>query len=143
MASGMSNGILANSPYYRYNAWFVGILVVLTIISNLIFLPLMGMTGAALASMLSMLLYSLVKFGFLYKKFGYQPYDYRFVQIILFGVITFAAVSLIPASDNLYFNIILVSGLTTVLFTGMLYAGKTLPEVNQFMQRLLSKRNKN
>ena len=82
MATGLNGMILSASRYYRYQSMFIFFLLFLVIMSNWIFIPRFGITGAAIASLLSTILYNLVRAGFLYYKFRMQPFNYRFFIVI-------------------------------------------------------------
>lgn len=142
MVAGISSDILATSRYYAYSAWFVGVLVVITIVSNLIFIPMWGISGAAFASLLSMLIYAITKFIFLKWKFGFQPYNRSFIYILLFGLATYLLVIFVPQFENLYLNILWISGLTTLLYVLMIYFSGIIPEANEIVFKFLNKKNK-
>jgi O-antigen/teichoic acid export membrane protein len=82
MATGLNGIIVLASRYYRYHSLFVFIFLVVVIITNYIFIPRWGITGAALASLISTIAYNLLRVGFLYFKFRMQPYNYRFLVVL-------------------------------------------------------------
>jgi O-antigen/teichoic acid export membrane protein len=142
MIAGISSDILATSRYYAYSAWFVGSLVVLTIVFNLIFLPLWGISGAAFASLLSMLIFAITKFIFLQRKFGFQPYNFTFLLILMMGIVTYLIVYFLPVFENLYLNVLWVSGITTLIYLAMIYFSGIIPEVNAMADRFFRGKQK-
>ncbi|MEM9686386.1 MAG: oligosaccharide flippase family protein [Bacteroidota bacterium] len=71
---GNNNAILFNSKYYKTVLLFGVLLAVLTVILNLIFIPVWGINGAAFATLLAFLSYNSIKIGFVYARFGMHPF---------------------------------------------------------------------
>lgn len=71
---GNNNAILFNSDYYRMVLVFGVMLAILTIILNLVFIPVYGINGAAYASCITIFVYNTVKLLFVYSKFKIQPF---------------------------------------------------------------------
>ncbi|WMI64729.1 polysaccharide biosynthesis C-terminal domain-containing protein [Aestuariibaculum sp. YM273] len=89
---GSNNAILFNSDYYRMVLILGVILVVLMVLLNVIFIPLLGINGAALATFLAMFLYNTIKLLFVYKKFRILPFTANTLKtglVIVSGVLLF------------------------------------------------------
>lgn len=100
MATGLNGMIISTSKYYRYQSMFIFFLLFLVIITNYIFIPRYGITGAAIASLLSSIIYNIVRAGFLYLKFQMQPFNYRFILILVFLSGTLFAGHLLQGIEN-------------------------------------------
>lgn len=61
MYSGLNGTILVTSKKYRYDFTFSLMLVALTVASNALLIPRWGMTGAALATMITVLAYNAIR----------------------------------------------------------------------------------
>ena len=72
---GNNNSIIFNSDYYRMMLLFGVLLAVLTVILNMIYIPIWGIRGAAFASLMAFLIYNSLKIWFVYKKFGMHPFS--------------------------------------------------------------------
>ncbi|MCG3166775.1 MAG: hypothetical protein POELPBGB_02557 [Bacteroidia bacterium] len=131
MATSVNNPILYNSQYYSYG---LGMLVFLTVVSYVnysVFIPLWGMEGAAFATALSSILYNFLKFFFIWRKMGMQPFDFSSLKIAL----------LIAACSLLYFvnidlgaatlEIAVMSLLITAVYVTGVYYLKIVPELFQ------------
>ncbi|RMG77650.1 MAG: lipopolysaccharide biosynthesis protein, partial [Bacteroidetes bacterium] len=68
--------------YYRIDVIFSILLAVFTISSNLIFIKIYGIEGAALASLLSFFVYNLLKMWFVKYKFGLLPFNKNTVAAV-------------------------------------------------------------
>ncbi|QXP59042.1 polysaccharide biosynthesis C-terminal domain-containing protein [Olleya sp. HaHaR_3_96] len=84
---GNNNAILFNSDYYRVVLMFGVLLAILTVVLNLIFIPVYGINGAAYASCITIFTYNMVKLTFVYKKFKMQPFTIStFKTLVLISV---------------------------------------------------------
>jgi O-antigen/teichoic acid export membrane protein len=85
MGLGSNNEILANSPYFKWYTYLLGILVVITIASNLILIPIYGLEGAAIATFLSMGIFNLAKILLIRYKLNLHPFEKSQITIIIIG----------------------------------------------------------
>lgn len=116
MATGANSSIFGTSAYYRIQTYFLLLLVVMIIAANIILIPLLGITGAAIGSAGALTLLNLMRFLFLYYKFKLQPYNIKFLYVILIGVISYIISAVIPEMKNLIADILLRSSVVTLLF---------------------------
>ena len=89
--TGMCGGIIAYSKNYPFDLILRFILAIVTIVSNLIFIPIWGITGAAFATALSLAIYNVLKVIFVWNQFKMQPYSLETLKIIF---LSFSAGSL-------------------------------------------------
>ena len=135
---GINPQIIINSKYYRYLSYFLFVFAVLVIITNLLLIPVYGIVGAAIASLISKFIYNLIKFLFLYKKFGFQPFDYRYPLLILFSLIAYGVSLLFPHFDNYIVDIIVRSALIFLVFIIPVYFFKISEDINENVEETLS-----
>ena len=69
-----NNTILFNSDYYRMVLVFGVILTVLTVVLNMIFIPMYGINGSALATFIAISVYNTIKIYFVKKKYQMSPF---------------------------------------------------------------------
>ncbi len=131
MASGVSNIVIFNSKYYKVHTYFMLILVVLIITTNLIFIPKYGIVGAAMASALSNLVFNLLKFIFLYIKFRMQPFDRKYFIIIIAAGLSYIIGYLLPEIKNYIFDIIIRSAIIALIYGSFILIFKVSDELNQ------------
>lgn len=82
MATGLNGIIVVSSKYYRYQSLFVFIFLIVVVVTNILIIPRWGITGAAIASLISTIAYNLLRVIFLYVKFRMQPFNYRFLIVL-------------------------------------------------------------
>jgi O-antigen/teichoic acid export membrane protein len=116
MSMGSNNSIMANSRYYRYDLLFGILTIGVTIFLNILLIPKLGIDGAALATAITIALYSFIRYVFVYIKFGMQPYTLQTLYLIAFVVILyFLGVDLV-LSTNPILNILFKSIVVGVLY---------------------------
>ena len=110
---GSNNAILFNSDYYRVVLFLGVILVVLVISLNMIFIPIYGINGAALATFIAIFIYNSIKLFFVYKFFKILPFTVNTLRI---GVLILVSVVLFYFWEFPFHPIISI-GLKTLLVT--------------------------
>ncbi|OFX28256.1 MAG: hypothetical protein A2033_06130 [Bacteroidetes bacterium GWA2_31_9] len=131
MVTGVNGTVISNSPYYRFHTYIMIVLIFLIIITNYIFIPILGITGAALASALSTLIFNIARYLFLYFKFKMQPFNYKFILVILISIISYFSVYFIPLFDNLIIDIFIRSSIMTIIFSLLTIKSKVSDEINE------------
>jgi O-antigen/teichoic acid export membrane protein len=129
MLSGVSMHVIGTSAHYRYQNYWMILFIILVVVTNLIFIPPLGMTGAALASLISTSLFTLVKFLFLKWKFGFQPYTPAFLVITLVTAGSLGISYLIPAL-SFWPDLVIRSMAIAVVFSVAIYLSGVSQEVN-------------
>jgi O-antigen/teichoic acid export membrane protein len=123
MATGVNSEIILQSRYFRFNLILTAVLAGLLAATNLIFIPTYGINGAAFATALSVFLYNIIKYLFLWIKFRIQPFTYKTLVLLLIIGITFFSASVVPLPEPLpaetFINIILRSVVITLVFGGL------------------------
>ena len=114
-ATGINGGIIVTSKYYRYDLYFIVVLLAATILGNYLLIPILGMNGAAIATMSTAIVYNFVKYLFVKYKFNISPFDSNTWKAVLIGLAVLGLNYLLPALkqhfilDLLYRSIILGS----------------------------------
>ncbi|MCU0370423.1 MAG: polysaccharide biosynthesis C-terminal domain-containing protein [Bacteroidales bacterium] len=131
MLTGTATFILANSKYFKYQTLYIMILVILIIITNLLLIPVWGLTGAAVATLISKILSNFIRHQILLKKFGLQPYNAKFLVIALVAGLAYLSQYFIPFTGNLYLDLVVRSGVMSLVFVILVLSLKISPEVNE------------
>jgi len=127
--AGINGIILSTSVLYRYQTWLMFLLVAMFVGTSILFVPRLGITGAALAVMISNIVYNMAGVVVAGKKFGIWPFSIRHLRITLVGLVSVVAGYLLPQM-SLYADIVIRSLLVTVLFTAGLYFWRLSDELN-------------
>ncbi|MGM0647151.1 MAG: lipopolysaccharide biosynthesis protein [Bacteroidota bacterium] len=116
MGAGVNGTIINTSRYYRWQMYLILILLVSVVLFNWLLIPLWGIMGAAVATLISKFLFNLSKFVFIYWKWKLQPFNFSFVKIILIGAMAFLAGWLLPVLDNYIWDLLYRSALVTLVY---------------------------
>jgi O-antigen/teichoic acid export membrane protein len=131
LTTGANSSILGSSRYYKVQSIFLIILVVLIVLSNYLLIPVYGITGAAIGSAFSLTILNILRFLFLYYKYNLQPFNWNFLVVLVIAVLAYLISTLIPPFHNLYLDIIIRSGVITLLFGLPVYLLKISEDLNQ------------
>lgn len=115
MMTGANAQIIAFSNQYRIALLFTVILIVLVVGLLYFLIPLWGITGAAVAMAMALLLNNAMRYLFLLRKFRLQPFNLKFIWITVFYASVLFLISLIPQRE-LYTDLFLRS-ILIVIFT--------------------------
>lgn len=136
---GLAATITETSKYFRFSTFFLLVSVVVQFILSYFLIPRYGITGAAVATIITLF----INFGLqaLLQKiaFGITGVNYKVLIVFVIGGISFGAGWLLPRMQ-LIPDIILRSGLVSLLYVGMIYLMNVSPEtnnlINDFYRRL-------
>tara|TARA_Y100001935_G_C17039822_1_gene376687 strand:- start:48 stop:656 length:609 start_codon:yes stop_codon:yes gene_type:complete len=129
MLSGNTVVIINTSPKYRYLSWILLIHLGIVVISNFLFIPIWGLTGAAIASFVSTCIYALIRFMVLYRFYKLQPYNWKFILPVLIAVLSYALSTILPDVGYLILDIILRSTIILIIYIPLVYILKLSPEL--------------
>jgi len=96
LSTAMNGQIIAFSKYYRFNLYSLGVLAVANVIMNILLIPRFGINGAAMATLISLTAFNAVKFGFVWYRFGMQPFNWSSLKMTLCGVALIIAGPVLP-----------------------------------------------
>jgi O-antigen/teichoic acid export membrane protein len=136
-ATSINAVILGQSRFFRWNVLFVLLMAICNVIFNIWFLGLMGwgLTGAALATAISLCFYNVIKAVFLYYKVGVQPFTpaliYTTLAMSLIGTLAY----FIPDwGSNAFLNFTLKGTLISVLFFLYVYYTNGVPPMKAVLR---------
>ena len=136
MATGVNQEIVGTSKYYKIDLLFYLFLVVVAIITNLIFIPLYGITGAAIASAISIFLFNTIRFLFLLYVFKIQPFSLNTLKVICVFFLTLLVSYLLTPFNNFVVDLILRSLIVLVLFGGLILLFKISDDVQHIVNTI-------
>lgn len=137
MATGANGDIILNSKYFRYDLLFNFCLAVLAIGTNMLLIPLYGITGAAIATAISMFLFNAFRGLFIYWKYRMQPYSLKTLYCIGIGLLVLGINYFLPQWHNLYLDIIIRSSIVVGVYVPLLLAFHISPDINGLVANLL------
>lgn len=141
MASGLNGMITVTSKKYLYDLFFTIFLVVFTILSNYLFIITfkLGINGAALAAMITLVIYNVLRLIFVQVNFKMNPFDIRILWILLIGAIILGLNMLIPYLNNVYIDVAVRSIVSGGSFLLSIYFFKVVPDINSYIDSVLDR----
>ena len=138
MATGLNSEILKNSPFFKYDLGFYIVRFIILLITNLILIPIYSYNGAALAMLVSGIIYNATKFFFIKQKLNLQPFGIQTVKVVLLGIFTYGITLLLPVFEGnfikILINIILKSFTILIIFGGGVLFLKVSEDLNNVVK---------
>ena len=128
--------IIVFSRFYTFNITATLLMCAAIIIFNLMLIPLYGIEGAALASLIAMFCYNLVKYIYIKIRLGFNPFTTGVFLILLAGVLSWAlSYYLIPESTYVVLDILIRSGIVTAFYLLLIHLFKAAQETEAMVFR--------
>jgi hypothetical protein len=119
MGTGLNSQMIATSTFWRFD-FFTGItLVALTLPLNYILAKKFGVTGPAIADLVTFTIYNGIRCVFLYTKFGMQPFTFKSLYTVLLGLVGYFVCHLLFESYHGFPGLFLRS----IVFIGIFGSG--------------------
>lgn len=136
-STGVSVQIISTSHKYRIQTYSLGMLVLLTVVFYMILIPLWGMNGAALGSLLSMGLASALRVFYLSWNMKLFPYRLTHLKCLAIGLPAFAVGKIIPVSDQYIIDLFIRCLAISAVFIGLCFAFRISDDLNLIINKLL------
>ncbi len=139
LSAGQNGVVLSFSKYYKFNLIAILVLLVLTVGSNIILIPKMGLMGAAIATAISLSIFNLSKLIYIKIKLSLWPYEKRVFGLLIVFVVTFILGTYFNVFSHPIIEILARSSVVTLVFLVLVYGFKISPEFTNLIQKKLKK----
>lgn len=140
MYFGINGNILMNSKKYQIDILFTVILLATVFVLNIVLIPVMGINGAALSTMVGLVTYNLLRLFFVWYHYGLHPFLRTNLIVFLFTGLVLILTELTPAvTDNVYLSICFKTILIGVLFILPVYLLKVDKKINDYVNKILAR----
>ena len=144
MAGGVNTAVISFSPYFRWNTYFAMSLLVLIILTNMAFIPLYGITGAAMATAISLSMYNAGMYILLWVKYKFQPFQIKHGLVIIYALLGMFACAAMPIISNYMVDLVVRCVIFASVFGSLILLTRISPDINGFvtfmMKRITFKR---
>ncbi len=137
--TGMSGQIIITSSYYRWQTYLILIFAVIVIITNLVFIPIYGIIGAAIATLVSKFVFSFMRVFLILIKSGLQPFVLKHLLAITIAVAVWWLSTLIPPLSNYIVDILVRSVVISILYVGSIFVFKLSEDLNRNLRQVLER----
>jgi O-antigen/teichoic acid export membrane protein len=130
MATGINGLIIITSKKFRFDLWCMLFLIVTTIALNWILIPRYNILGSAIATLISISLYNILRVIFVQYFYKMQPFSINCLWVLLITLAVWGIASLLPDLHNKYVDMALKSAVVTVLYCTPIVLFKLSDDVN-------------
>lgn len=129
------NGMIIQvSKWYWYNFLFNIVLLALAIVTNIFLIPNYGVTGASIATAISLLLFNTAKTIFLFNKLNMHPFSKKIIYPIILLVLLMPIES-INLDVHYIYSLLIKSGITATAFIGLCYMLNVSEDLNNLFNK--------
>ena len=139
LSSGMFFIRLDGSPNYAMLCNAVPAVINIVLDYVFIFILGWGMTGAALATMITVLAYNAIRIASVWKFYRIQPFALSDLLVVVLAAGCIGASALVPPMGHFIADGLIRSALVAALYGGAVYSLKLSPEINRTIDRTLSR----
>lgn len=135
LSMGTNGAILTNSKYFKMFFYFSLAMALSVIVLNKGLIDLIGIDGAALATLLVVLIFSTIKLIYINAKFKMHPYSSNSKKIVLIITTLFFLFYFLKFNFNPFLSIILKSVLLIAIFSFAIIKLKLSKEINALVKK--------
>ena len=139
MGTGVNSQIIATSTFWKFE-FFTGIILLsLTLPLNYILTKSIGIPGTSIANLIALTVYNAIRYGFLFKKFGMQPFNSKTVYTLGLGLVGFAVCHLLFSELQGFLWIMVRSAVFVLIYITGVVLLKISPDVLPVWQTVSKK----
>ena len=139
LSLGNNGAILTNSKYYKMFFYFSIAMAVSVIFLNRLFIETFGINGAALATVLVVVFFGLVKIFYVNNKLKMNPYTKNTGKIMLLIIVLFTVFHFVKLPIHPFLGIILKSILILLIYAYLIIKLQLSKDLNEIYQKYIVK----
>lgn len=116
-STGASIQVISTSKKYKVITYLTVGLLILTVITNLIFIPIWGINGAAIATMVTYVVNASIRVLYIRIRMGLSPYRWQHIATLLVAAAAIIPTFFIPFMNNIFIDIPVRSAIITLIFS--------------------------
>ncbi|TRX62140.1 oligosaccharide flippase family protein [Fulvivirga sp. M361] len=132
-AFGVNSAVILNSKYFKYDTMLSLMLLITTVATNMYFIPLLGVEGAALATAISIVAFNIGKYFIIRQKLKLTPFNANYFKALTIYPICYFIPFYIPSTGNVFVDVGVKSSCIITLFTGLVYYMKVSSDFNSLV----------
>lgn len=130
LGTGANSQIIGTSNFWKMDFTTNVIYTILALPLNYVLISKFGLMGAAYSSLISLTLYNVMRFGFLWYKFKMQPYSLKHLLVITIAIVSTAITYYLPKNASPVFDTIFRTGTFLAIFVPVIYFTNISEEIN-------------
>ncbi len=138
MYTGINTMILSTSKKYRIDILFTFILIGVVFGLNYWLIPIYGIKGAAISTMIALILYNVLRVGYVWIHFKIHPFHYKqFIVLVLMGGAILAGEFFPSLSVNRFITVGFNSALIFILFMVPVLLLRLEPALGNYIRKFI------
>ncbi len=138
LGTGLNAEIIAYSEKFKVNLLLAILMIIPMILGNLWLIPIMGIEGAALATLAVVIFLNAGKFLYIFFTFKLSPFSIDYLKSFIIFTLIWLTVSFFHF-ENIWINTILKSFMIGIFYPGLLYILHVSEEMNALVDKYLKK----
>ncbi len=138
MLMGSNKEVLEASKYYRLNLYVNFLLGTLTIAFNVWLIPKYSMNGAAIASLMAIVITNTISFILVKKYLKIQPFTLKTIAVLVIVLVMFGIAVLLPDTEYSLLSLMYKGSILSMLYLSIIYFTKVSVLINKFADQLLA-----
>jgi O-antigen/teichoic acid export membrane protein len=139
LGTGANSQIIATSNFWKVDFTTTVIYTLIALPLNYILIDHFGLMGAAYSFLISRAVFNAMRFGFLWYKFGLQPYSGKNFLAILIAVVITLITYFIPRMSSIVIDAAIRCFVFLALFLPVIYFANISEEINGMIRNLVKK----
>jgi O-antigen/teichoic acid export membrane protein len=139
LGTGANSQIIATSNYWKVDFTTTVIYTLIALPLNYILIDYFGLMGAAYSFLISRAVFNAMRFGFLWYKFGLQPYSWKNFLAAFIAVVATVITYFIPKMSSIVIDAAIRSLVFLSLFLPAIYFAKVSEEINGMIRNIIRK----
>ena len=132
--TGVNGTIIGTSNKWKFEFFSGVIMLAIRIPLAYYFVKTFGIIGSAYAELISLSIYNFIRFEFIRRKFGMQPFSFKTVYSILLGIISFLIPYFLFSSIPGWPGILIRSAVFSLILIAAIFTFKLTPDAMQLLQ---------
>ncbi|MBO9732362.1 MAG: lipopolysaccharide biosynthesis protein [Chitinophaga sp.] len=130
MGTGLNSQVLATSRFWRYDLYSSIVLLAFSFPLNFYLINDFGLDGSGYAELISIFIFNLIRYLFIWIKFGLQPFNWDTVKALAISLVAYLACMWIPFIIHPFIDIAIRSALFVVIFASLILVFKVSGDIN-------------
>lgn len=137
-AIGLSSGIISMSRAFRLDAFSSLAMLAINLVAGFFLIRSMGIAGAAWATLLALATVNIYRTWSLYRRYGLWPFTWRMLLVPVLILLSMLLVVQVPFMGRPIPDMLLRTGLLSVLFWPVAHWLRLTPELSGIVRRAIS-----
>lgn len=120
LATGVNAQIIANSKHYKFLLYSILFMSLMTVVFNYYLIPFWGINGASIATMLTLFIFNLIMFLFVWLKFKVQPFSIQTLKVLFISLLVFLIFNFLKLNFPPFISILIKSILIFISYSTLI-----------------------